>query len=191
MPRQSHILAAAQDLRPLQQGKLSSMCGLYSVLNALQLSIFPRRLSKPELQRIYRHAVEFLSRRRQLKRVLGAGIEYWLWEELRAELIAYVNTSYDMSLKAVPTLRGAASVDRRRMIAKLAKDLRGGSPVLAGFGGALDHYSVVCGYTPQRLMLFDSSGLHWITADNVGVGEFSRRRHWIIADYTTTIFDDW
>ena len=189
--RSSHILVGSTQLKPLSQGKLSSMCGLYSILNALQLSLFPRRLVKPELQQVYLHAIAFLSRRRQLKRVLGTGMVYEVWDELRDELVAFTNKAFDVSLKPTPTLLGTAAIDRRRMIEKLKRDVHGGSPILAGFGGVLDHYSVICGYTPQRLLLFDSSGLAWIKADNLGLGEQSRRRHWILAECTSTLVDDW
>lgn len=167
------------------------MCGLYSLLNGILLALYPQRLSRPQLQQIYRHAIEHLSRRRKLKQVLGVGIDYELWTELRDEVITYVNAAHHVSLKPTPTLPGSAATDRSRMIGKVKKDLQCGSPVLALFGGALDHYSVICGYTSQRLMLFDSSGLYWIKSDNLGLGEHSRRRHWIVADCTATIIDDW
>ena len=167
------------------------MCGLYSILNALQLSLFPKRLSKADLQQIYVHAIEFLSRRRQLKRVLGGGMDYGVWNELRDELVAFTNQTFDISLKPTPALVGTAATDRRRMIEKLKRDVYGGNPVLAGFGGVLDHYSVICGYTPQRLMLFDSSGLAWIRCDSLGLGESSSRRHWLLTECTSTLVDEW
>lgn len=185
------ILPGATELRPLQQGKLSSMCGLYSVLNCIQLALYPQRLTRPELQRIYRHAIQHLSRRRQLKQVLGIGMEHELWMELRDQLIACVNDTYHTSLKPAATLTGAGTADRRRALDQIKRDLRAGGPVLACFGGALDHYSVVCGYTDQRLVLFDSSGMRWIRAENVGLGERSRRRHWILGECTSTVVDDW
>jgi hypothetical protein len=185
------ILPGVTQLKPLQQGNLSSMCGLYSVLNCIQLALYPERLSKPELQCIYRHAIEHLSRRRQLKRVLGTGIEHELWTDLRDQLITSANDAYHTALKATATLTGKGTSDRRRAIAQIQKALRSGTPVMASFGGTLDHYSVFCGYTDQRLMLFDSSGLCWIGADNVGLGEHSPRRHWIVADCTSSIVDDW
>ncbi len=185
------MLAGATELKPLQQGKLSALCGLYSILNCIQLALYPRRLSRPELKRIYLHAIAHLSRRRQLIRVLGIGMEYERWIELQNELIAYVNDAYRMALNPTMTLTGTAAFNRQRAIDRIKRNLCRSSHVLAVFGGLLNHYSVICGYTEQRLVLFDSSGLRWIQADNLGLGESSRRSHWISADYTLTMADDW
>lgn len=189
--RASYMLAGVTALEPIQQGTLSRMCGLYSVLNAIQLALFPQRLSKLELQRLYRHAITYLSRKRQLQRVLGIGMGYELWTELRDHLLTRINTMYNMSLQPTPTLMGSAARDRRRAIHQIKKAVRRGRPVLALFGGTLDHYSVVCGYTDQRLLLFDSAGLSWVNAANVGLGEHSRCSHWLLAKYTATLGENW
>jgi hypothetical protein len=167
------------------------MCGVYSVLNAIQLVLYPQRLKKAELQRLYRHALGYLSGRRQLQRVLGIGMGYDVWTELRDELITYINGTYGLSLKPTRTLSRSAARDRRRAIEHIKKSLRRGRPVLTLLGGTLDHYSVFCGYTDQRLILFDSDRLRWVKADNVGLGERSRRTHWILPEYTSTLCEEW
>ena len=40
------------------------------------------------------------------------------------------------------------------------------TPVLTVLRGAYRHYSVVVGYTPARLMLFDSWGYAWINVSS-------------------------
>lgn len=167
------------------------LCGLYSVLNALQLALYPQRLSRPELQRIYLRAIDHLSRRRQLKRVIGIGVDYPLWAELQIELIIYVNQAYGLSLKRCAILTGTAVKNRQRAIGQIKSNLCRGSPVLAGFGGILNHYSVIAGYTAERLILFDSSNLKWIAVGKLGLGEGSRRTHWILPDQMVAILDDW
>ena len=186
-----YILPAAEVLRPLQQGKLSSMCGLYSVLNGIRLALYPQQLTRPQLQQAYRFAVKHLSSRRQLTRVLGVGMDYGVWAELRDELIAYVNAHHHAKLRAAPTLTGTAGLAPKRAIATIGASVRAGSPVLVALGGALNHYTVISGISDQRLMLFDSSNFHWLQKANVGVGEASRRRHWILTDQVWTIVDDW
>ena len=186
-----HILPGALELKPLQQGNLSTLCGLYSVLNSIQIALYPQRLTRPELHRINVHAIAYLSRRRHLKRALSFGIEYEMWAELQTELLSYVNNAQGTSLKTNGILTGAAARDRQRAIHRIKKHLRDGSPILAGFGGILDHYSVIAGYTADRLILFDSSGLKWITASKLGLGESSSRAHWILAEQTVAVVDDW
>ena len=111
--------------------------------------------------------------------------------ELRDELVAYMNETYGLTLKSKRTLRRSAATDRRRAVQQIKKSLRGDAPCSALLGGTLDHYSVFCGYTDQRQILFDSDGLRWVTADNIGLGERSRRTHWLLPDYTSTLFEEW
>lgn len=186
-----YMLAGARKLDPIEQGDLSRMCGVYSVLNAIQLALYPQQLEKPELQRLYRHALGHLGRRRQLQRVLGIGMGYDIWTELRDALVTYVNETHGLSFEPTRTLLRSAARDRRRAIEQIKKSLRRGRPVLTLLGGTLDHYSVFCGYTDQRLILFDSDGLRWVQADNVGLGERSRRTHWLLPDYTSTLGEPW
>lgn len=186
-----HIVPGARHLKPVLQGTLSRLCGVYSVLNAIQLCLYPERLNGAEMQRLYRHAIHYLSRRKQLSRVIGVGMAYQLWMEATAELIAYVNAAYDTEITASRILKGSAATDRQRAIRQIKKSLRRGRPVVALLGGTLNHYSVFCGYTASRLLLFDSSGLSWVRADNVGLGEHSRRTHWLLAEYTSSIAEHW
>jgi len=189
--RARHILPGARELTPFKQGNLSMLCGLYSILNSIQLALYPHRLTRPQIQRIYLDAVHHLSRRRQLKRVIGEGLIYETWAELQIELLDFVNKAHGKSLIRKAILTGSAAQNRQRTVQQIKKQLWSGSPVLAGFGGILDHYSVIAGYTERRLILFDSSGLEWIQADNLGLGEGSRRPHWILPDQTVAIEDDW
>ena len=119
------------------------------------------------------------------------GILYELWAELQTELIIYVNHAHGMSLKTSSILTGSAARDRQRAVHQIKRHILRGSPVLVGFGGILDHYSVIAGYTEGRLILFDSSEHRWITASKLGLGEGSRRTHWILADQTVAIVDNW
>jgi hypothetical protein len=118
-------------------------------------------------------------------------MEYELWAELRDLLIARTNEAYHWSLKASSMLTGTAGKDRKRAIQRIRRTLQRGRPVLAYFGGALDHYSVLCGYTDDKLFLFDSSRLSRVQADNVGLGERSPRRYWLLPASTITLFEDW
>ena len=167
------------------------LCGLYSILNSIQLVLYPHRLTRPQIQAIYLAAVQHLSRRRQLKRAISEGLVYEVWAELQIELLAYVNKAHGKSLIRIPALTGPAGRNRQRAVLTIKRQLWAGSPVLAGFGGLLDHYSVIAGYTERRLILFDSAGLKWIQANNLGLGEGSRRTHWILPDQTMAIEDEW
>lgn len=63
--------------------------------------------------------------------------------------------------------------------------------MLVWLGGALNHFTVIAGFTDQRLLLFDSSGLRWIETDGVGSTESSEQRHWLDPDSVGALTDDW
>lgn len=186
-----YTIPGAKELKPLMQGNLSRLCGLYSVLNGIQLALFPQRLGRPELQGLYLQGIRHLAQRRQLRSVIGVGMHDGAWLALAAELLAHLNDGHGTSFQLRPVIKGAAERDRQRSLAAIKKAIGSKSPVLISFGGHLDHYTVVSGYTERRLVLFDSSGLRWLEAINIGVGERSARRHWISSASTVAIFDDW
>jgi hypothetical protein len=175
----------------LRQGSLSSLCGLYSLINAIQLALYPARLPKDELQDLYSAGIGHLHSKRQLRSVLGVGMVEEAWLSLGAALVDHVNVAHGTSLKLRRVTVGAAESDRRRALLRVRQAIEQGSPVLASFGGTLDHYTVICGLSEQRLNLFDSSGLRWLLIRGVGVGEHSRLRHWISPQSALALDDDW
>ena len=132
-----HTLPGARELKPFKQGSLSMLCGLYSILNSIQLALYPRRLSGPQTQRIYLHAVHYLSKCRQLKRVVGEGLVYEIWAELQIELIDYVNQTHGKTLVRKAILTGSAARNRQSAVEQIKRQIWGGNPVLAGFGASL------------------------------------------------------
>jgi hypothetical protein len=184
-------IAAANELKPLVQGSLSRLCGLYSILNAVRLALHPFELRQHEVQATYLHGLAHLSGRRLLKRVLGIGMDEQVWLDLGNELLTHVNASYCTSLRLRPTLIGSAVSRRDRALQRIMAEVRANRPVLLCLGRALDHFTVVCGYSGERLTLFDSSGFRWIGCKNIGLGDGSRRSHWISASSTFTLIDDW
>lgn len=191
MPSGRFALPGATTLKPLAQGSLSRLCGFYSVMNGVQLALHPQRLSGPQQQALYLHGVAHLARMRQLRPVLGSGMAEGVWLRLAVELVTHVNDSLGTSLAVKPILYGSARRDRKRAVDAIRRAVLCGSPVLAGLGGALGHYTVISGFTEQRLLLFDSSGLRWIETDGVGLGERSPRRHTLFTDSVTALVDDW
>jgi len=185
------MLPGAIELTPLHQGSLSGLCGLYSMLNGIKLALYPHNPSRAEWQAIYLHGVGRLAQRRQLKRVLGLGMDIDTWFDLGTALLSFINSRYGTELVLQPALMGTAATDRLRAIQRIKARVESKAPVLTCLGRYLDHFTVICGYTPTRLMLFDSSGFQWVKAANVGIGEGSRRAHWIVAASTHALVDDW
>ena len=186
------ILAGAENLRPLMQGDLSRLCGLYSVINAIRLILYPQVLAQSDIQALYLHGVRHLAHHRQLNRVMGVGMYDDVWSALAGRLVEHTNDACGSALKLVPILAGPAiDQNRSRALASIRRQIRSPSPVLISCGGALSHYTVVSGYTDQRMLLFDSSGLRWLLTDNIGLGESSSRRHWLTAAGVIALINDW
>lgn len=190
MLQQRPSLIAAQHLKPLTQGKLSRLCGLYSILNAIQLALYPRLLSRDQLQDLYGHGIGHLSRRRQLRRVLGVGMDEGVWTELWDALAIHANHRLGSDLICSPLLRGQARRDVSKALVSVESALNDQNPVLACFGGALNHLTVIAGLTERRIQFFDSSRLCWVKIENVSLIE-GGKRHWLMPSTVVALVDDW
>lgn len=190
MLQQRTTLAAAKQLKPLTQGTLSKLCGLYAFLNAVQLALYPRRLSRAELQSIYVQGISHLAGHRHLKRVLGKGMNEDVWLELWQALTAAVNADLHVDLACRFILKRPARTSLPRALQAVEDALLDGYPVLACFGGALDHLTVISGCTSRRLTFFDSSGLGWVTTGGLSLLE-GENRHWLMRTSVVALVDGW
>ncbi len=181
----ARVLAGARQLEPLVQGDLSRLCGLYSILNAIQLGLYPRWLSPVQRKQMFIEGITHLARERQLRSVVGVGMEEPVWRKLAVALVTNANEQFGSKLKVQRALKGTAPRSRRKVLEAIMAAVEDGRPVLVYLGGALDHYTVIAGYTDRRLMLFDSQGLRWIEIDHVGVAE--GRRHWLEPTWTYSL----
>ncbi len=185
-----HRLDAAGSLRPLQQGQLSCLCGLYAHLNAIQLALFPDHLTRSELRQLYGCGVEHLARSRLLKGAVGGGMTEKTWRALGDALLNCVNEQRGTAFKFETPTNSALS-RRRTALRFISTHIQQGRPVLIGVGGALDHFTVVAGCSSERLTLFDSSGHRWILAKNVGLSGRQQYRHELWPQALFALIDDW
>jgi hypothetical protein len=126
--------------------------------------------------------------------VVAFGLDQEAWIELGCALIDRSNellgTSLD--LRPLPLSSGRLGAPDASEAVKLLKSrVFEGYPVLCGFGGALDHYTVLVGYSERRLTLFDSSGLHWLDQRSIGASEYCGKRHWLYVESARVVVDTW
>lgn len=181
MPR---VIPSATQLEPFTQGSLSQLCGIYSILNAVQLSLYPRRLMPPQRKRLFLAAVNHLGHNGLLQKVLGVGMEEEDWLGLGEAVGRYVEERFVTRCRLRRLQTGRTWTSRRHAFSAIEAAVEQGRPVLVYVGGALDHYTVIAGHAEGRLLLFDSLGLKWIAMDGVGLGYGSRRRNWIVPQST-------
>lgn len=99
MPRTSALLPAAAHLTPYLQGHASALCGLYAVLNAIQLVVWPqRKLSRCQLKKLFVSGVHHLDRSTGLASVLGQGIDEDAWLDLSRSLIKQASAMTGLSI---------------------------------------------------------------------------------------------
>lgn len=179
---------------PLRQGDYSNLCGLYSLINAIQLSSWAAPANPDTLRELHKFGINYLTRRRQLARVMVMGMDQQLWLELGIAIVAHSQSLLGMALELAPLAPQRArprSGDHELMIGRTRAALKAGHPVLCGLGGALEHYTVLSGFSKHRLHLFDSSGFHWIDLRRLGPSERSGSRHWLYPGSVTALVDAW
>jgi hypothetical protein len=181
------LIPGADEYEPFSQGSLSRLCGLYSILNAVQLGLYPHRLAPAHRKRLFIAAVGHLGRKGMLGKVLGVGMEEDVWLELAKAVGEHVENRFGVRFELRKAITGEAGSNRRQALKSIATAIERGRPVLVYLGAALDHYTVICGIAGERLLLFDSDGLKWLAIDGVGLGQASRRRHWIAPESTYAV----
>ena len=179
---------------PLRQGDLSNLCGLYSVLNAVRLACWRVPPTEDQLRALLQFGLRYLIKRRALARVVESGMHQGLWVELGTALINHANDLLGTSLSLQPLPHGQnrpRSESAHETCEMLKEALRERYPVVLGLGGALDHYTVLAGYSEHRFSLFDSSGLFWIEQKSIGLSEHCGKRHWIYFGSPRAVVDTW
>lgn len=149
-------------IRPLQQGQLDYLCGLYAAVNAI------------------RYVDRYCSQKKNLKSVLGdLGFAYladkeWLAPAVRCGMKLSRQRKLSRHLIAEYNSRYVAKLSLNRfdldgcLRSFIASETSNGRPVIVCFGGGMEHYSVVIGLDEKRMLLFDSNGRKWIKVASIG-----------------------
>lgn len=178
MTRRLRLADAARAIRPYEQGDLDSLCGLYTVINAVRVAVHPhRRISKPQSLELFVAGLRALSRSRKLLRGLTVGIDEPTLDRVCDAVIAEANRVLGVELITVRP-RLDAEWSSAAALRFMRSHLRAGAPVIVGFEGQLDHWTVVVRSSATRLSFFDSSALHWVPIAAVClVDDGSGKRH--------------
>ena len=163
MRPRSRLARAAEAIQPLRQGQLDALCGLYSIINGLQLVLHSSQPLRPsQRRRLYRHGLKWLANNEELLSAVSVGMEELTWRRLAGELLREVERVTGHAVTRSYPLRGKAPLTSDAIAAELKSSLRKGRPVLLGLLVTYDHYTVAYGFDAKRLLLFDSIGRRWI-----------------------------
>lgn len=169
-PEHSGRLRAAKLAVPCQQGEFDGFCGLYSVINALQLVLATTRpLSPRQCETLFKHGIAYLHNQQKLSAAARYGLRPRLWGWLADDITA---KAARMSRRAIIVQRpfaAAATVAPSAILDAIEAAIDLQKPVLLLLRGHLKHFTVVIGYSRSRLMLFDSYALCWIAIASIDV----------------------
>ena len=160
--RRLFLADASKSIRPLRQGELDSLCGLYAIINAVRVVLGPRQcVGYAASVSLFKVGLRSLQRSRKLLRGIGVGIDEPTLSTVCTAVIDEANRLLRTDIRLVRPPGGTAA-SAAAAIKFIKRQLQAGSPVLVGFEGRLDHWTLVTRYSASRLTLFDSSGLHWV-----------------------------
>lgn len=145
-------------IRPIQQGGVDRLCGLYSIINAI-ICVNPDAYR--HRQELFDYGCRYLISRKKLNTVLLKGMKPKLWRKLTRHLLHHHERMTSVSLGLHPlTNTGKTSADQIWPL--IGEHVRRGRPILTELEGRHSHYTVIVDLTPSRVVLFDSDGLHWL-----------------------------
>jgi hypothetical protein len=156
-------ISAARQLTPSWQGKYDSFCSIYAIINGLRLVLAPiAPLADEECERLFRFGVRLLAERDELVACAQDGLELPSYQIVAHAMANHVG-QHSRALVGVEQLfasdDGVSLVD---LVDATKTAIGRHKVVLVSLAGTYDHYTVVCGYSPTRLRLFDSYGYAWI-----------------------------
>ena len=152
--RYKNLLAGASSIKPLRQGELDRLCGLYSAINAIRLVIYPRPLHPFEERKLFVAGLKQLNRYWNLHHAVGTGMSNAAMADVAATIAKRASALTGMN---IVTVRAAKSLTPEQGGSWLDEQLAIGNPVLAEFK-TIDHFSICCGLTARRVVIFDTSG---------------------------------
>lgn len=180
------LMDARHDIKPLRQGALDSLCGVYAILNAVRLLAYPdKHIHMRDLKTLFRRGVKILSKQRHLKFTLSWGLDPVPWDRFLERFLPDVEAVVGFRIKQHKVFE---SEDGRK-VSEVARALRShldqGHPIVLILGGAYDHWTVIAGHSEQRLHLFDSYGYCWISTRSLTLDQQLRNRaHLLMPDAT-------
>ena len=185
-------LPAAQVLKPLQQGSLASLCGLYSIINGIELAALPHYKLRPKHRiQLYARGITTLSKTRRLSAILQAGMSEQLWHELRDALLDEALKVVGCRLRSLEVFTGSWDLANWNALKPIRRSLYRHGPVLVNLRGTYNHFTVIVGWIDTRIILFDSAGMQWIQSTKTGIQHRgSTRRHQIRAKSAFTLMLD-
>ncbi len=153
-PAARYMLAAAEHMTPRRQGELDCLCGLYSILNALRLAAYPRRISADVQAELFAAGVTYLNRHDLLNTVLVGGICYDNLRNMARFIVRKAERRHRIKVTLQEHPKKLPAADRDEW---MIQQLWAGAPIVCEYM-VQAHVAVCIGWTPRRWIIFDTDG---------------------------------
>ena len=184
----SRLTRAKRELKPLEQGDLDNLCGLYSVINAVRLVVYPDQiLTQGELGRLFERGLSTLGHKRKLKMTVAYGIDHALWLLMCRAVIEEAETLLPRRIAIGPLVSEDLPWRTRDVVRDIKRAVGRDRPVLVCLAGRLNHWSVIVSWSAMRFHLFDSAGYHWISISSLTASAQSSNRAHIVTREGTIV----
>lgn len=139
---------------PLYQGRLDALCGIYSIVNGLQI-INP--LGRNETEQIFIDLVGLLHKKEVLYDAMTNGL---LFKDMKELIKSGIMEKY-LSTISFPFVgkKNQDIADYWNTISDFLNDEQNPGAVIIGLSGKHDHWTVACSISKKSLSLQDSSFL--------------------------------
>lgn len=151
-------------MRAKIQGELCTTCGIYSIINALQL-LLKREFNVKETQELYKKCIEAVDDHKEL---LKNGLTQYEMEDILNEVVPFVRKKYKTSLvfdfphRKTKIKKVSDFTDQTKYMTK------NGSVFIIGFHKPYPHWTVTDKVTKYNMYLFDSNcGRYKIGIDRI------------------------
>jgi hypothetical protein len=156
-------ISAARQLIPSWQGQYDSFCSIYAIINGLRLVLAPiAPLSEEECERLFRFGVRLLAERDELVACAQDGLELPSYQIVAHAMANHVGQHSSAMVVVEQLFASDDGVSLVDLVDAVRAAIDRQCVALVSLTGTYDHYTVICGYSPARLRLFDSYGYAWI-----------------------------
>jgi hypothetical protein len=156
-------------LKPYEQGALGSLCGIYSIVNAMRII---RGLNNDESKELFAQIVYYLENSKSFAVSLISGISVTVMGSIFKDVIG------DRMNRKQPNVKiGQFWTEMKRFLDE-GRTQGKKRVILLSLGGEHDHWTIAHKITKKRIILFDSIGLRHLDRRNCTTREApSGRRH--------------
>lgn len=165
--------------KPYQQGQLDGLCGVYALVNAVQLLCGP--LNVRQSQQLFEQLLSALEKRGSLLHYCTRGITL---TELSYLLKQVIGPQYPI-IRRKPFHRRPKPPPSHYFRALDQFLAQPHTAALVGMAGAISHWTLLHQVTDSRLLTFDSLGMQYVYRRSCGLIEQEPlRRHWLVPTHT-------